>query len=1317
MRYDGYEFKDYKNNENDSASLSNNSIWSIIEDHEGKLWIGTEFGGINCFDPQNEKFTRYLHVPEDPASIGNGYIMDIYEDKYGSIWTALSKGGINKLDRVTGKFTRYEHDPSDSQSISHNNAASFLEVENDKFFVATRGGSVQLFDIEKNQFSEVTIEMADKSLLIPKVVTDLVKDKNDNIWVSTLGTGLYRMEYSFNKNNAALKFHHHPINNIDNGNVIFRMKSDDMGTIWLATWGAGLISFNPKTKSFKQYNAGNGASEISNIYVHSLLIDSSGNLWVGTDEGLNKADLYKKLFWKISRPERYGDEIDFDFHRIYEDREGTIWIGSPEIWRLNERYTPGKKPDMELYAGTSSGKIRKPSGAVEVIYKDSKSNLWVGMNNDGLLLIDENADSFVQFKSDPNDVYSLSHNSVTTIHEDKKNILWVGTLGGGINKLIKLTDSGKAKFEQYSLTSDGSIDFDLDRIWYLTEDQEGMFWIGTRRGLVYYDPLKHEIIDIYFHDINDPESLGDSNINKILIDREGTVWVATSNGGLNKFNREEKKFTSFRIKEGLSSNNVTDLFLDNYGFIWLTTSKGFSRYDPETESIKNYIEEDGIGEGGFDSGILSKSGLIYMVGTSGITVFDPQNIKSNEILPKIELTEFSLFNKSMNNNSEGSPLIKNISYTDTLYLTHFQNVITFKFAALHYSNPARNKYAYKMEGFDNGWSLVEGKREATYTNLDPGKYIFKVKGSNYDGKWNEEGRSLVLFISPPWWQTWWAYLSYFLLITGIFISLRRYELNRQKYKHGLELEQVEAKKLKEIDTLKSRFFANISHEFRTPLTIILGQIESLISKSESNENIKKLSAVKRNGKRLLQLINQLLDLSKLEAKKMKLNAAQNDLIPFLKNIIFSFESLTDKRNINLTFESNTDKLHIYFEPEKLDKVFLNLISNAIKFTDEGGTISIEVNSAHSDRYISITVSDTGIGISEERIENVFDRFYQVDDSQLKEHEGTGIGLALAKEFVELHHGKISVESSLGKGTVFVILLPKSDEEFENSELAETSPLLNYDNESREILDAQPVETALTNNSNKEFILVVEDNNDIRTYIKDTLTEDFNIIEAVNGEEGLTKAAEMSPNLIITDVMMPKMDGMTLSKKIRNDEITSHIPIIMLTAKASDEDKITGLETGVDDYLIKPFNPKELLVRVKNILETRALLRRRFTNKLVIKPEEVSAVPADKKFMTKLMKEIEENLDRENYSVQQLSDTMGMSMRTLSRKVNSLINKSPSNLLRSMRLQKAAELLKIKSGNVAEIAYQTGFSDQAHFTKAFKREFNMSPGEYSKSSEN
>jgi len=666
-----------------------------------------------------------------------------------------------------------------------------------------------------------------------------------------------------------------------------------------------------------------------------------------------------------------------------------------------------------------------------------------------------------------------------------------------------------------------------------------------------------------------------------------------------------------------------------------------------------------------------------------------------------------------------------ISQKKHIDLDYSQNFFSFEYNALDHYGPKFNHYAFKLEGLDDGWVNVKQRKFANYTGVPAGDYIFRVRNTINGCYWYGGETSISISISPPPWKTWWAYLLYGLAIIALFIAWRWYDLKRHRLKQALEIEQVEAEKLKELDSMKSRFFANISHEFRTPLTLILGPLNKLINKTEDPTCVKDLNMMQRNARRLQRLINQLLNLSKLEAGEMKLIAGERNIIGLVRGYVHSFESLAKQKNIKLLFASDDEKTLIYVDNDKIEKILYNLLSNAFKFTPDGGEIAVSVLTHPVKPYykegaeggINIIVADTGPGIPPDKIKHVFDRFYQTDNASSGDQEGTGIGLALTQELVKLHHGDIKVESHEGKGTTFIVTLPKGHEHLKPEEIDEKGAAIPVEEIS--VPELEPVKTVrLDEKAEKEgkpILLVVEDNDDLRSYVRSYLDDEYSVHEAVNGALGLQSAIEKIPDLIISDVMMPMMDGYQLCRALKSNEKTSHIPVILLTAKAAKEDKLEGLELGADDFLTKPFDPAELLVRIKNLIEQRQLLRKRYLKELNLYPQALpdKIASMDEQFLQKAMEVVRENIPDPEFSVETFGDNMAMSRMQLHRKITALTGQTASEFIRNLRLQKAAELIRSQAATITEIAYDTGFSTPSYFTECFKKYFGISPADYQK----
>ncbi len=914
----------------------------------------------------------------------------------------------------------------------------------------------------------------------------------------------------------------------------------------------------------------------------------------------------------------------------------------------------------------------------------------------------------------------------------------------------------------------GAVSPDATAFSAIHQDSNGIFWLGTKEGLWRLDPATGTLKN-YRNDSKNPSSLSHNTVLSICADPaqpDRRLWVGTQGGGLNLFDCATEAFTSFTEKDGLPNNVIYAILSDGAGHLWLSTNQGLSRLDPRTRTFKNYYVNDGLQDNEFNACAYfkSSSGALFFGGINGFNAFYPEDIQDNPHAPPVVLTGFQIFNKPASFRAPDSPLKMPISETKELTLRYDQKVFSFEFAALDYTDPAKNQYAYKMENFDADWQPVSKRRNATYTNLDPGKYVFRVKASNNDGVWSEEGLALAITITPPLWRTWWALGFYLIAGAGGLIGfVQRREHALKARTNELEAAVAErtalvrtqnerlaaqAHKLQEADQLKSSFFANLSHEFRTPLTLILGPVEQELEKAPGEVSRRNLRLIKGNARRLLRLINQLLDLSRLEGGKMPLQAAPQDLVGLLKGITMSFASLAERKQIALKFVAREAEVIAYLDQDKVEKIFYNLLSNAFKFTPEGGSVEVamassEAPGAVSDErvaqddthalpkkppgnYVEITVRDTGIGIPADRLPFIFDRFYQVDSSSTREYEGTGIGLALVKELVELHRGQIGVMSSSGQGAAFTVRLPLGKEHLqpqeimanvvtakrvsnENEDALETHAFSADEDEPSEELAAKP--PTVPQSSEEAIVLVVEDHADFRNFIRNHLEPAYKVIEAAQGEDGWEAAVTNIPDLIISDVMMPKMSGYDLCARLKRDERTSHIPVILLTAKAGAADKIAGLQTGADDYLPKPFDAMELQVRIKNLIESRRALRERFKQTVLLKPSELNVHSADEVFLKKVLAVVEKHLDKEDLTVDQVADGVGMSRAQLNRKLRAITNQSVMEFVQSIRLQRAADLLRKKVGTIAEIAFMVGFGDPSYFTKSFRKQFGKTPSEF------
>jgi signal transduction histidine kinase/DNA-binding response OmpR family regulator len=850
------------------------------------------------------------------------------------------------------------------------------------------------------------------------------------------------------------------------------------------------------------------------------------------------------------------------------------------------------------------------------------------------------------------------------------------------------------------------------RIQHIFESRKNELWIGTHHGLYKYIHNR-ETFKRYLHDPNDSNSLSSSNIGYICEDKDGILWLGTL-GGLNRFDPKSDTFTHYTKEDGLPSNRVQGILEDkDNNALWLSTYEGISRFDLSTKEFRNFDASHGLTGKRLTGSVLeTKNGEFLFGGSNGLNIFHPDDLLSNLEPPDLIISDFKIFNISVPVGDD-SPLQKPIYQTEKIVLASDEHDISFDFLTTHYVDPSQNEYAYMLENYENEWRYVGNTNSAIYPNLPPGEYIFRVKAANNIGVWNEEGVSIKIIILPPWWATTWAYIVYAIVFFIIIYFTWKIQLKRIRIKHNYEMTKFEAEKMREVDEMKSRFFANLSHEFRTPLTLIFGPAKDIMENSDDKKAKQNAGMIKRNASRLYKLVNQLLDLSKLEAGKLKLEASEYDIIPFLKGVVLSFSSLAERQRITLRFNTIEKTLSIYVDKDKVEKIVNNLLSNAFQFTPEGGEIDFTIEKLVEE--IEIKIADNGIGIPKEKMNKIFNRFYQLDGSHTREGEGTGIGLALTKELVELHKGKIMVESKEGEGSIFTVLLPLGKKHLKPEEIVEkdveeeeleTIEEVEFISEPEMIKEKTDIDVLI--DVEKPLLLIVEDNSDVRKYIISHLEEDYRIQEAVDGKDGLSQASNHIPDLIISDVMMPNLDGFELCNKLKTNEKTSHIPVIILTAKATSQDKIEGYETGADDYIMKPFEAGELKARIKNLIEMRRKLQEKFSSDDFIIPKELSSI--DERFLNKVLNAINDHISEEKFSIEDLGNEVAMSRKHLHRKLKALTNKSPSQFIRSIRLSKARMLIKEKKGTISEISFMVGFSTPIYFNKCFKEEFGYSPGE-------
>ncbi len=1297
-RYDGYQFKIY-NKDTTSNCLVADDIRALYVDPLSKnLWIGT-ISGLSKYDLSADLFSNFYHAPTNNNSLSNNEIRQILRDARGRLWIATSMG-INLYNDDTGEFTRFFIEKKSSKKNISQDVKIILEDSAGQIWLGTGGGLYRLVEEKNGSFD---FERVDESLnlnLSEVNIKTMVEDTKGNFWIGTLNGGL---NY-WNRKTGNTKVYKHDKNNNTSlsHNSIRSMCLDENDNLWIGTFD-GLNFLKNNQSAFKIFKPKEfGVTGISDNSIHSITYDKRGSLWVGTYYGgVNRLDKNHNRFTNYKNLP-VGNALNKNVVSSFaEDENGNLYIG-----------TEGK--GLHFYDQEKNKFISfqdpKVGNSIKQLLLD-KDQLWIGTFQSGLNRFDLKTKQFHQYKKDPKNPNSISSNSIYGMHKAGDKI-WILTYGNGLDILDLKTNT----FYNYNKNIDepNSISSDLTRVALETNDKQ--IWIGTDNGLNKVTenedglPVKFEV------------SFPGEKIYSLQKSYDQSIWIGTFTNGLYHLNPSNNEIQHFTMADGLSGNSIFGILEVNTNEVWLSTNNGISKFNVQEKSFTSYDYSSGIAnlEHNFNAYYETRSGDLLFGGIHGFTRFNPKNIQTNTFIPPIVFTQLQQNNKVVNIHDGNSCLEKNINHTEEIRLNYNEANFSISFAALDYFSPENNRYAYMLDGLDRNWNYTIGKTEANYSIQREGTYLFKVKGANSDGLWNNEERHLKVVVLPPPWKTWWAYLLYACILAAVFYGLLRVI----RLQHKLQLEQIAKEQQKELHEVKLRFFTNITHEFRTPLTLILGPLKELIKKEKHTEEVKgRLSLIETNAQRLLNLVNQVLTFRKLATDHEPMKNRKENIVFFLKEIFLSYQETAQLRNIQYGFETEAEEISAWFDADKLEKVFYNLLSNAFNFTSDGGNIQMTIS--QNNQEVTIKVKDSGPGIADELKEQIFKRFYEKSTENRSTIKGTGIGLAISKQMIELHQGKIFVEkqhanNSSPKGATLVVKIPIGKVLSSQEEIA---PDFSTTAVQPDIVPAMappqnaslvPAEETQPESEEKPLLLIVEDNPDVLTYIQQIFADQYRLILAEDGAEGLKKAKKHLPQLIISDVMMPVMDGITFSKKVKLDFEISHIPIILLTARTASLFKIEGLKTGADDYVTKPFDPEELSLRVHNIIQARENIRTKFARVLTLDPKEINVTSADEQFLEKALQIVEKHMDNYEFNVNQFAFDLAVSRPLLFTKLKALTGQTPNNFIKTIRLKRAAQLLKGNKINVSEVAYKVGFKDPKYFRKCFKEQFKMLPSDFGKS---
>lgn len=1322
------------------SGLSQSTIFKILQDRRGFLWFATA-DGLNRYD--GHSFVIYRHDPGDSNTLSGSDISTIAEDDDGNLWVSARSSGLNKIDLKTGKITRFTRGPQgiDFSSIT---VSSLLNVGKNRMFAAVSGIGLLVFDTKKNIFLPAESELRNSWV---KEVVRFYKHSNGSIWLGTKSGQL--ISYVGNHNFIPFDFSNKTLASSYRVRALYEAKNGDL---FVGTEGKGLFRFNPQNQRFKsEFFLASDPLSRQNI-ITSLVRDAYDNLLIGTDNGVFKlqGEDFTKSQYIPSNPDPDLGISSFSVMSLFTDSNKNTWIGTWEAGLNISFFQKARFSVLRYKPNTFQGLL---SNKVTSLSAGNDQGVWVG-SNVGLSFFNHKSGKLEHFvnQSVVNKFNTTTGFDVNLLQALEDGSVWVTAWGRGLfhfsppNDLksfpYRLDEAGMkwtAMFRDHKRLllgsqSKGIFAFDLENksfynpfgnfssqelknknINSILKTDEGDIWAGTTvHGIYIYHPQTHKIEHLVRTNL--PNSLTYNHITCIKQDREKRIWVLTNGGGLHLYLGQGKGFRVFTVADGLGSNTLRGMQEDKKGDLWFTTNGGISKLDTKTLKFVNYDDADGLQGKEFiiSAHAKNKQGWLFFGGVNGLNYLKSDSLRMRLDVPNVYITGLKIFNKSVSVGGENSPLSVDLPYLKTLVLQPEQSVFSLDFVALEYQRPKNNRYAFFLEGFDKEWNFVGTQRTASYTNLSPGSYVFKVKATNSDGVWSEKPVELRIEVLPPWYRTWWAYLFYVLSIIGVIYGFMREIQIREAFKTDIRLKEIEKERIRELEQIKTSFFTNISHELRTPLTLIISPIEKYFLKNNAipKEQVGRLKSIHQNAQKLLRLINQLLDLSKIEAGKQHPIIAKHDMISQMEYILQGFETYAQQKQIQLKYEFPVKSLLVYYDSDILEKCLTNLLSNAFKHTPEDGKIGVELEldslfidgKAHI-RSVSIRVIDTGRGISETYLPHVFDRFYQIPDAV--QVVGTGVGLSLCRELMHLHLGEVDVKSKLGEGSAFTLTFPVELTAFDTSWVQSLVPI--------NLLNSVAELPALgTINQEKPILMVVDDHAEMRAFIGGIFESRFQIIYSDRGEDALEKAYAFLPDLVITDWMMPGMSGINLCRALRQNAKTSHIPIVILTSKSSQESQIEGMQSGADDFVSKPFNADLLEIRVNSLLEAKDRLRKNWQKQMIQQELSAGKMPIfEDAFLVKATQLIIDHLSDPDFDVEDLEKGLDMSKMQLYRKLKNLTSLAGNEFIRSIRLQQAKILLETSRLNISEIAYQVGFNDPAYFTRAFKKQYGRTPKSFIK----
>lgn len=1344
-----------------SGLFPSSHVYYVYQDKAGNDWLLTD-NGLGMI-PTGEKapVTYFTETETKRKPGGMNQAFYAVEESDGHIYFASDHGRIWSYQKDGGEFTLLEL-PTKGRITSIQTVAPEVVVattDTDGFF------TYHLKTKAATHYSFLTC----KELPARPILSAYV-DRTSEVWFEQEEPGVVA---HFNPATGIVTREQIPIEYTtpERSRPAFHIHEDVNGNLWVHPYGGGFSIFDPQQRKLLPFYNGLGSRDwrFSNK-IHSAFSDKQGNLWLCThSKGLEKVTYRNVPFTMMTPIPHEHESIHNEIRALFEDKLGNLWVGIKDgILRMYD--ADRKYKGYMTESGTISTTGTPMKGTSYFIIQDSKGVLWIATKGDGIVRAELTSPTGMSYKltrylHEEDDMYSLSDNNVYCLYEDLQGRIWAATFGGGIN-YISQSEEGETIFINHRNNLKGYPIDPCSKARFITSDNDGRLWVGTTTGAVAFNENFKKPEDVQFYHFsrmpNDTQSLSNNDVHWIIPTESKELYLATFGGGLNKLLSISKdghgEFKSYSVKDGLSSDVLLSVREDHKRNLWISTENGICKFNPAQEQFENFDERSITFPVRFSeaASTFTAKGSMMFGASGGVFMFNPDSIHKSSYVPPIVFSKLMVANEDVVP-GEGAVLQVDIDDTEQLTLSHDENIFSVQFAALDYTNPQNVQYSYILDGFEKQWTFADKQRSVTYTNLPKGKYVLRVRSTNSDGVWVDNERTLDIVILPSFWETPVAYVLYVLffliiILVAVYILFTIYRL-----KHEVSVEQ-------QISDIKLRFFTNISHELRTPLTLIAGPVEQVLKNDRLPADAREqLVVVERNTNRMLRLVNQILDFRKIQNRKMKMQVQRVDVVAFIRKVMDNFKAVAEEHRIDFLFQTESEHLYLWVDADKLEKIVFNLLSNAFKYTPNGKMITVFIR--EDEETVSVGVQDQGIGIAENKKKSLFVRFENLVDKNLFNQASTGIGLSLVKELVEMHKASISVDSHLGEGSCFKVDFLKGKGHYDKEvefiledadvpvrmgqvvDIANASvhleTLVGDDSDFEGFSPKGESETA--DESSKELMLLVEDNQELREFLRSIFISTYRVVEAADGVEGLDKALKYLPDIIISDVMMPNKDGIEMTRELRANMTTSHIPIILLTAKTTIESKLEGLEYGADDYITKPFSATYLQARVENLLVQRKKLQSFYRESLMninvvgveadvqadvetgtsvsVSPKaadennsEDSPIvlemsPNDRKFMDKLVELMEKNIDNGELVVDDLVQELAVSRSVFFKKLKTLTGLAPIEFIKEMRMKRAAQLIETGEFNMTQISYMVGINDPRYFSKCFKAQVGMTPTEY------